>query len=104
MSASSCSLLWMSQEQERDYSMADFEKAQARYRKGFTRLLRDASHQLGRFEAQGERQWRKATNQARRDAVKVLKRLEKALEPPARKKKARKRKATVRRESQGSGI
>jgi 2-oxoglutarate ferredoxin oxidoreductase subunit beta len=31
MSASGCSLLWMSQEEERDYSMADFEKAQARW-------------------------------------------------------------------------
>ena len=31
MSATGCSLLWMSQEEERDYSMADFEKAQPRW-------------------------------------------------------------------------
>ena len=31
MSATACSLLWLSQDEERDYSMADFEKAQARW-------------------------------------------------------------------------
>ena len=55
--------------------------AQASARRQGARLLREASHQLGRAEALGEREWRKRTTQARRDAVKLLRRLEKAIEP-----------------------
>jgi hypothetical protein len=55
--------------------------AQADARRRFAHLLREASHQLGRVEALGEREWRKRTTQARRDAVKLLRRLEKAIEP-----------------------
>jgi hypothetical protein len=52
-------------------------------RRSWTRLLREASHQLGRIEAEGERQWRKRTLRARREAVRLLRQLEKAIEPPA---------------------
>jgi len=55
--------------------------AQAGARRRWAQLLREASHQLGRVEALGEREWRKRTTQARRDAVKLLRRLEKAIEP-----------------------
>jgi hypothetical protein len=55
--------------------------AQADAHRRFAHLLREASHQLGRVEALGEREWRKRTTQARRDAVKLLRRLEKAIEP-----------------------
>jgi hypothetical protein len=71
--------------------------AEARTRRNLTRLLRDASHQLGRIEAQGQRRWRKLTTQARRDAVRTLRRLEKAVAPP--KRKAGRKKATRKRVS-----
>jgi hypothetical protein len=44
------------------------ERAEVRYRREIVRALRQASHQLGRFEAEGERRWKRLTTQARRDA------------------------------------
>jgi len=74
-------------------------------RRRWTRLLRDASHQLGRIEAEGERRWRKQSRLARRDAVRMLRRLERAIEPPLARGAPRKK--TARRASGelgGSGI
>jgi hypothetical protein len=48
-------------------------------------MLRDASHRLGRFEAEGERRWKDLTGEARREALQLLRRLEKTLEPRRRK-------------------
>jgi len=74
-------------------------------RRRWTRLLRDASHQLGRIEAEGERRWRKQSRMARRDAVRMLRRLEKAIEPPPARKRARKKPPRrARAEAGGSGI
>jgi hypothetical protein len=72
----------------------------------FTRLLRDASHQLGQWEAEGERRWRKLSTSARRDAAGLLRRLERAIEPPKPRRKGNPGKATRPRatESRGSGI
>ena len=73
----------------------------------FTRLLRDASHQLGRWEAEGERRWRKLGTTARKDAARLLRRLERAIEPPPRprrKKAPRKPARPGTTESGGSGI
>lgn len=69
------------------------QKAGAVYRRRGTRLLREASHQLGRFEAEGELRWRRLTARARRDALQVLRRLERELgpAPKARKKVAKPR-------------
>ena len=39
-------------------------------------MLRDASHRLGRFEAEGERRWKNLTGEARREALQLLRRLE----------------------------
>jgi hypothetical protein len=69
------------------------EGARKDLRRGLTRSLREVSHQLGRFEAEGERRWKKLTLQARRDAVKALQKLEKAIEPPKKKRKPAIRKA-----------
>ena len=66
-------------------------KAGALYRTRGARLLRDASHQLGRFEAEGEARWRRLTSLARRDALKVLRRLEKEVAPPRRRRRAKPR-------------
>ena len=81
--------------------LAQLEKqlvsAQAGARRRWARLLREASHQLGRAEALGEREWRRRSTQARRDAVRLLRRLEKAIEPSggerARRKPAKRKAA-----------
>jgi hypothetical protein len=65
------------------------ERAEARYRRQWTRLLRDASHQLGRFEAEGEARWRRLGTAARSEALRVLRRLERELEPKRRRRPAR---------------
>lgn len=70
------------------------EKAEARYRREAAKVLRHASHQLGRFEAEGERRWKKLTAEARKEALQVLRRMEKALEGP---KPAPRRKAVAAR-------
>jgi len=75
------------------------ETAQRGATRRWTRLLRDVSHGLGQLEALGDKQWKKQTYAARREAVKLLKRLEKAIEPPKsrpRKKKAQTAKAKPR--------
>ena len=62
----------------------DIVKAQARTRRQAARLLREASHTLGRFEAEGVRRWRKLANPARREAKRLLRRLEGAFGTPKR--------------------
>jgi hypothetical protein len=64
----------------------DIEKAQARTRREAARLLREASHALGRFEAEGERRWRKLTAPARREAIRLLHRLERVISVPKRRR------------------
>ena len=61
-------------------------RAQANPRREATRLLREASHALGRFEAEGERRWRKLTAPTRREAIRLLHRLERALATPKRRR------------------
>lgn len=65
-------------------------RAQANPRREGARLLREASHALGRLEAEGERRWRKLAKPARREALRLLHRLEGALAAPKRRKTARK--------------
>jgi hypothetical protein len=64
----------------------EIEKAQANPRREAARLLREASHALGRLEAEGERRWRKLAAPARREALRLLHRLEGALAAPKRRK------------------
>jgi hypothetical protein len=71
----------------------EIERTEVRYRKGFTKLLREGSHQLGRYEALGERRWRDLTTQTRRDVAKVLRRIEKAVAPPPARRKPATRKS-----------
>ena len=68
------------------------DKASRDGRRRLTRVLRDPSRELGRLEAQGQKRWRALTEQTRRDALKAVRRLEKALAAP-RKKTTRKRPA-----------
>ena len=60
----------------------NIEKTEWRYRRQATRALRDASHRLGKFEAMGERAWKRLTVQARREVLGVLRRVEKAVDGP----------------------
>jgi hypothetical protein len=71
------------------------ETAQRDARRRWARLLREVSHQLGRLEAEGEKRWKRQTYPARREAVRLLKRLQRAIEPP-RPRPARKRKVAPR--------
>jgi len=73
----------------------DLARAQLEARRRAARLLRDASHQLGRLEVGGEAAWRKLGASYQKDLVALLKRLEKVLAPqvkaprkPARPKAA----------------
>lgn len=66
-------------------------------RRRAAKLIREASHQLGRLEARGEAGWRRLTRPYRRQLVDLLGRLEKAVAPrPARKKSSRKAVRKVR--------
>jgi hypothetical protein len=60
------------------------------------RLLREASHQLGRLEAEGEAGWRRLATPYRRQLADLLRRLEKALAPPKTRARTAARKATRR--------
>jgi hypothetical protein len=73
----------------------DLAKAQLEARKRAARLLREASHQLGRLEVGGEAAWRKLGATYQKDLVALLKRIEKALAPPAKRRPARKKKAAT---------
>lgn len=84
------------------------QTAKADARKRWAKALREGSHQLGRIEAAGEKRWRTLAGKARREALTVLRRLEKAIEPPKAKRPARRRPrrpgARASREVGGSGI
>jgi hypothetical protein len=77
------------------------DKAEGRYRREWTRTLKNVSRQLGRFEAAGERRWRKLTAGPRRDAVRLLRKLEKAIEPP-KGRTTRRKKAPVPKKANAS--
>jgi hypothetical protein len=47
-------------------------------RRSLSRVVRDASHQLGALEARGEREWRSLSRKAKGDVDKVMKRVRKA--------------------------
>ena len=68
-------------------------RAGTRYRASWTRLLREASHRIGRFEAEGEARWKHLTARARADALKLLRRLEREIEPRRPKRAARRKPA-----------
>jgi hypothetical protein len=77
----------------------EIARAKANPRREAARLLRETSHALGGLEAEGERRWRKLAGPARREALRLLHRLESALAAPKRKKATRK--ATRRRVAAG---
>jgi hypothetical protein len=66
----------------------EIERAQTEARRRAARLLRNASHELGRLEAGGEQGWRKLASDAQKQAIKLLAQLEKAIAPPGAARKA----------------
>ncbi len=74
----------------------DVTKAQIEARRRAAKLLREASHQLGRLEVAGEAGWRKLGASYQKELVALLKRIEKAVAPPAaRKRKPARKKVTA---------
>jgi hypothetical protein len=71
--------------------LTGLEKQFGSARRETARLLREASHALGRFEAAGEKGWRRLAAPARREALRLLHRLERVLEAPKPRKPTRKR-------------
>ncbi len=65
----------------------EIERAQTEARRRAARLLRKASHELGRLEAGGEQGWRKLAGDAQKQAIKLLAQLEKAIAPAGVRKK-----------------
>jgi hypothetical protein len=78
------------------------DRVQARYRRQAARLLREASEEIGRLEALGQRHWRTLDTRARRRLASLLERVESALgsEPGARTEQARKAAHTAVRRAQ----
>lgn len=62
-------------------------QAQVDARKRAAKLLRIASHQLGRLEAQGEGAFGRLTDPARKELIRLLNQLEKAIAPAGTSKK-----------------
>lgn len=94
----------------------DLVKQELSARRKAARLLREASHELGKLEARGEREFKRRATKARKDADRVLKKLERAINPaPAQRKKKKKTAArktparaskarSARSETAGTGI
>jgi hypothetical protein len=74
----------------------ELTRASVDVRRRAARLLREASHQLGRLEAEGEAGWRRLAAPYRSQLLDLLRRLEKALAPPRTAGRSRARKATQR--------
>jgi hypothetical protein len=74
----------------------ELTRASVDVRRRAARLLREASHQLGRLEAEGEAGWRRLAAPYRRQLLDLLRRLEKALAPQRSAGGSRARKATQR--------
>lgn len=74
----------------------ELTKAQLEARKRAARLLREASHQLGRLEVGGEAAWRKLGASYQKDLVALLKRIEKVVSPPAKPRRPARKKSASR--------
>jgi archaellum component FlaC len=65
----------------------EIDRVQASYRKQIAHLIRVASHRLGQLEAEGEGQWRRLAEPARKEAIRLLSQLEKAISPQTKQAK-----------------
>ncbi len=76
----------------------DVARARTETRRRAARLIREASHQLGRLEARGETGWRQLAESYRKELIRLLARLERALAPkPAASRAVRKAGSRVKK-------
>ena len=73
------------------------ERARTDVRRAAMRIMREASYRLGQLEERGEGAWLRLTAPYRREAVRVLQALEKAVAPPRKSAKRVKRRATKKK-------
>ncbi len=67
----------------------ELTRQQVVYRRQAAHLLREASISLGRIEAEGEASWKRLARPARRELLRLLDRLQKAIEPTVKSARAR---------------
>jgi len=77
----------------------DVERATAAARRQAIKLLRLASHELGRLEERGEKEWVRISTPYRRRAAELLSRLQKAVAPPDDVRRRTTQKATAEKKS-----
>jgi hypothetical protein len=75
----------------------DAARARTETRRRAARLIREASRQLGRLEAKGESGWRQLAESYRKELVRLLERIERALAPKATTRTVRKAGARVKK-------
>lgn len=75
----------------------DVARARTETRRRAARLIREASHQLGRLEAKGETGWRQLAESYRKELVRLLERIERALVPKSSARAVRKTGARVKK-------
>src|SRR3990172_461615 len=75
----------------------DVSRARTETRRRAARLIREASHQLGRLEARGETGWRQLAESYRKELVRLLGRLERAIVPKGSARAVRKGGARVKK-------
>jgi hypothetical protein len=66
-------------------------KAGARAQRDAVRLMREASRKIGQLEERGEAGWRRLTARYRKEALQLLHRLERAIEPAGARSQARRK-------------
>lgn len=74
------SLKALSRQLRRDLNAIEkqIETAGKETRRSLTRVVRDASHLLGRLEARGQREWREMSTRARSEVERTLERVKRA--------------------------
>ena len=74
------SLKALSSQVRRDLNAIEkqIETARAGTRRSLTRIVRDASHQLGSLEARGQKEWRAMSTRARNEVQRTVKRVRRA--------------------------
>jgi hypothetical protein len=75
----------------------DTARARTETRRRAARLIREASRQLGRLEAKGETGWRQLAESYRKELVRLLERIERALAPKGASRTVRKSGARVKK-------
>jgi hypothetical protein len=78
------SLKALSRQLRRDFNAIEkqLDTAKAGTRRSLSRVVRDASHQLGKLEARGQKEWRAMSTRARNEVQRTVKRVRRAAKKP----------------------